>query len=149
MKTLVEMYPYWERVRKTMIQAARLIPKGKLEWRPVKKMFTIGDLLRHMVDTEEFWIQGVLLGKGGNPDRKRKDFPTVDKILKDWERIHKKTLAALSRMPFSSLSKKVQIQENGQVPVGWLLWHVVEHEVHHRAQIVTYLRLLGVEPPQI
>jgi len=149
MKSVLEMYPYWERVRKTLIQAAHLIPRGKLEWRPAKGMYTIGDLLRHMVDTEEFWIQGVLLGTKCDPDRKRRDFPTVVKILKDWERIHRKTVAALSKMPIRSLSRKVRIQEDGQVPVGWLLWHVVEHEVHHRAQITTYLRLLGVEPPQI
>jgi len=52
-------------------------------------------------------------------------------------------------MPISSLSRKVKIEQDGQVPVGWLLWHVVEHEVHHRGQLITYLRILGLEPPQI
>jgi uncharacterized damage-inducible protein DinB len=149
MKSVLDTYPYWERVRKTIIQAATLIPKGKLEWGPAKGLYSFGDLLRHMVDTEEFWIQGVLQGKGGSPDRKRKGYPTVAKIFKDWDRVHQKTLATLSRMPVSSLTKKVKIEQNGKVPVGWLLWHVVEHEVHHRAHILLYLRLLGVEPPQI
>lgn len=149
MKSVLDTYPYWERVRKTISQAAALIPKGKLEWRPVKGMYSFGDLLRHMVDTEEFWIQGVLRGKGGSPDRTRKDYPTVAKIFKDWERIHQKTLAALSKMSATALDRKVKIEQNGKVPVSWLLWHVIEHEVHHRAQIIVYLRLLGLEPPQI
>jgi uncharacterized damage-inducible protein DinB len=149
MKTVLDAYPHWERVRKTVVQAATLIPKRKLEWRPAQGMYSFGDLLRHMVDTEEFWIQGVLRGRGGSPDRNRKDYPTVAKIFKDWGKIHQKTLATLSRMPASALSRKVKIEQDGKVPVSWLLWHVVEHEVHHRAQIMVYLRLLGVEPPQI
>ena len=149
MKSVLEIYPYWERARKTVIQAAKMIPKGKLEWRPAKGMLTFGDILRHMVDCEEFWIHDVLLRKGGSPDRKRKDFPTAVNILKDLEGIHKKTVAALSKVPMSSLPRKVKIEQDGQVPVSWLLWHVVEHEVHHRGQLITYLRILGLEPPQI
>ena len=31
----------------------------------------------------------------------------------------------------------------------WILDHVQEHEIHHRAMLNLYLRLLGVEPPSI
>ncbi len=149
MQTVLDAYPYWERVRKTIVQAASLIPKGKLEWKPARGLSSFGDLLRHMVDTEEFWIQGVLRGKGGSPDRSRTDFPTLEAILNDWERVHQMSLASLSRMPAKALSRKVKIEKDGRVPVNWLLWHVIEHEVHHRGQIMLYLRLLGLEPPQI
>jgi uncharacterized damage-inducible protein DinB len=31
----------------------------------------------------------------------------------------------------------------------WILDHVQEHEIHHRAQLNLYLRLLGIAPPSI
>ena len=29
----------------------------------------------------------------------------------------------------------------------WWLWLLVEHEVHHKAQIAVYLRQMGMTPP--
>lgn len=31
----------------------------------------------------------------------------------------------------------------------WILDRVQEHEIHHRAQLNVYLRLMGIEPPSI
>ena len=32
-------------------------------------------------------------------------------------------------------------------PVYWLLWYVIDNEIHHRGQGYAYLRALGIEPP--
>jgi uncharacterized damage-inducible protein DinB len=31
----------------------------------------------------------------------------------------------------------------------WLAYHLVEHDIHHRADIFHYLALLGIEHPQL
>jgi uncharacterized damage-inducible protein DinB len=31
----------------------------------------------------------------------------------------------------------------------WILDSLQEHEIHHRAQLITYLRLMGVTPPSV
>ena len=31
----------------------------------------------------------------------------------------------------------------------WILDHVQEHEIHHRAQLNLYLRIMGITPPSI
>jgi uncharacterized damage-inducible protein DinB len=31
----------------------------------------------------------------------------------------------------------------------WLAYHLLEHDVHHRADIFAYLALLGIEHPQV
>ena len=32
-------------------------------------------------------------------------------------------------------------------PVHWILFYVIDNEIHHRGQGYTYLRALGIEPP--
>ena len=39
---------------------------------------------------------------------------------------------------------------NGRPVKAWrLLMSVIEHEVHHRSQLASYLEMMGAEPPQI
>ncbi len=38
----------------------------------------------------------------------------------------------------------------GDHPTGhWIAFHLLEHDIHHRADIFHYLALLGIEHPQI
>jgi uncharacterized damage-inducible protein DinB len=34
-----------------------------------------------------------------------------------------------------------------ELPLRWWLWFVLEHEIHHKAQLALYLRQLGKVPP--
>ncbi len=36
-----------------------------------------------------------------------------------------------------------------QVPLRWVIWHVLEHEIHHRGEIYLMLGLLGMEAPDV
>lgn len=31
----------------------------------------------------------------------------------------------------------------------WVAFHLLEHDLHHRAEILLYLALLGIETPQV
>ena len=31
----------------------------------------------------------------------------------------------------------------------WVAFHLLEHDIHHRADMFLYLALLGIEPPQV
>jgi uncharacterized damage-inducible protein DinB len=58
------------------------------------------------------------------------------------------TLAGLDALDPSRLDEIVTVPD---VPVRWTLrawlWYVVEHEVHHKAQLALYLREIGIVPP--
>jgi len=36
-----------------------------------------------------------------------------------------------------------------QVSLGWIVWHVLEHEIHHRGEVFLMLGLLGIEAPDV
>jgi uncharacterized damage-inducible protein DinB len=55
---------------------------------------------------------------------------------------------ALDELGQGRLDEKVAI--GGEDPGNtrrWWLWLLVEHEVHHKAQIAVYLRQMGKTPP--
>jgi len=41
------------------------------------------------------------------------------------------------------------VPRGAKVPLGWVAWHVLEHEIHHRGEIYLMLGLLGMEAPDV
>ena len=80
------------------------------------------------------------------------DAPDTATLLALIERWHEPTQRWLDR-PAAELGRLVRRRlDDGSersYTVHWILDHVQEHEIHHRAQLNLYLRLLGVEPPSI
>jgi uncharacterized damage-inducible protein DinB len=43
----------------------------------------------------------------------------------------------------------VQVPGDGTPKLGWILWHVLEQQIHHRGELFLCLSLLGMERPKI
>ena len=68
------------------------------------------------------------------------------------EKHHRPTQAWFDR-PVSELGRVITYTpKDGNArhnKLHWILDHVQEHEIHHRAQLNLYLRMLGITPPSI
>jgi uncharacterized damage-inducible protein DinB len=47
------------------------------------------------------------------------------------------------------MAQVCQLPWGAQVSMGWAVWHVLEHEIHHRGEIYLMLGLLGMEAPDV
>jgi len=56
----------------------------------------------------------------------------------DWQ-------ANLKGLETSDLAKKYQIPNGNTFTLRWIIWHVLEHEIHHRGELSLILGLLGHE----
>lgn len=157
-------YPYWEaQYRPYLIEAVNRFPESQLDWKPRPEMLTARQTIVHIAEAERAWILSVIEGQ---PDEEWVS-PAEDpaegwrlvigspgraELLELLERWHQPTKRWLDR-PAADLSRVVQRRlPDGEVrhyTVHWILDHVQEHEIHHRAQLNLYLRLLGIEPPSI
>jgi uncharacterized damage-inducible protein DinB len=43
----------------------------------------------------------------------------------------------------------VQLPRGAQTIIGWVLWHVLVHEIHHRGEIFLMPGLMGIEAPDV
>lgn len=123
-----------------------------MSWRPEDGALNVGELLRHMWVSEEgvrrcalsgdFTYYEIRVPKGlhavmGTPG-------TLDEEIRTLERVHRETVAEVSALSEAAFDEERSNAELGfRRKVAVILFGINEHEIHHRAQLMTYLRMLG------
>lgn len=127
------------------------IPPDRLDWRPADGMLTLGQIVRHVWRSEEGgrrialdddWAYyetrvplGLLAVLG--------EVTSLADELREMERVHDETLRAVQAFPLARWGEMRDRPEfHTQRTIGTMLFRMIEHHVHHRAQVGTYLRIL-------
>ena len=81
MKAL-EKYPQMETQLKQTLQALEGVTQEELEWKPVQheKVRTIGDMMRHIVQAEDTFINRFVMGQDVQP-RTPQTNPTTESLV--------------------------------------------------------------------
>ncbi len=146
-----------EAVRNRTGQIAGMLRGGHMNWRPEAGALTVGEMLRHLWVSEEgvrrVALEGnfayyetripqglrAVLGKPGS----------LEEELANLERVHGETLAAARAFPLERWEEERVHDALGiRRKVAIILLGINEHEIHHRAQLMTYLRILGTPVPE-
>lgn len=157
-------YPFWERqYRPFLLAAVAALPPHKFDFKPRPEMLTAHQIVVHIAECERGWISLVEGGPyeqwvapASEPSRgwvTEVDLPDHASLYAALGKSHRGTQNWLDRPP-SELPRVISWRspESGEErrrTLHWILDHVQEHEIHHRAQLNLYLRLMGVEPPSI
>ena len=149
MAELDDLREHLERFRAVTLQALDLVTDDDLRWRPGPKHLTLGQQFLHIAQSEDFQIQAYL---NGDWDLERVRFPVrelkVEELRERLKETRSRTMAALTELDEERLDERVELGEGQPVQtLRWWLWLVVEHEVHHKAQVAVYLRQMGMTPP--
>jgi len=141
---------YFDGVRRRTLAFARAIPPERIDWAPRPGEFTFGDLLRHLAAIEKISIQAVAAGRWGvYPGHDPDLAPDLESAIAYLDAVHAEGVSLLSALPDEILDQP-RTDLTGQPLKAWrLLMAMLEHEIHHRSQIASYLAGLGLEPPQI
>ena len=156
MNTSEELARFKEEVRQRTRLVLEKVTPDQLDWMPEPQALTIRQMVRHMRLSEEGSFQVVQHGDWGYSVRRRAA-PLVTQLgesepweaeLAAFEGAHQDWLAWISTVPADALTQELVNPQNTQrVSALAFVLARVEHEVHHRAQISTYLRMLGEQWP--
>ena len=147
-----------EAVRGRSREVFALVRPEHMAWKPEKEALSVGEMLRHLWSSEEGVRRAVLDANfayyearipkglravmGGAPT-------SLEDELRNIERVHQETLAAIAVRPPEFLDEERANPALGfRRKVAVMLFGMNEHEVHHRAQLMTYLRILGTPAPE-
>jgi uncharacterized damage-inducible protein DinB len=148
-KEIADLRENLERFRGVTLQTLEWVPEDNLSWGPKEGVRSFADQFLHIARVEEYHARG-LLGGDWNMDRYFSRLPSLTKesLRNLLNETRAATLAGLDTLDPSRLDEPATVPN---VPVHWTLrawlWYLVEHEVHHKAQLALYLREIGIVPP--
>jgi uncharacterized damage-inducible protein DinB len=140
--------PMWARVNHELIELVDRLPEDKLDWSPKPGLWNARGILLHICIGRHGMMQA-LIGDGEEP-------PNILQEGQTREGLKEQLRASWRRMePFLAspelLDREYEVpyqDQRAHLSGHWLAFGQLEHDVHHRADIVHYLGLLGIEHPE-
>ena len=132
------------------------VPEEKLAWRPHAKSMTLGALASHVANVPSWTVPTIEqssldLAPGGVPMR-QEEMTSRAALLEHFDRHVAAGRAALAAASDETLQGAWSLLADGKTyftmpRIAVLRGFVMNHNVHHRAQLGVYLRLLDVPVP--
>jgi uncharacterized damage-inducible protein DinB len=134
--------PYWQSVQDDLERIVDLVPEGKMNFSPKPELWNFRGILIHVADARNNWMTRDVQDGEEHPNlwttaRTSDDLKRA--LRQSWERMNR-FLANQSQLDKSYVS-----DYDGRTYDGhWIAFHLLEHDVHHRAELMQRLALLDV-----
>ncbi len=135
------------------------VPDDRLDWRPHDKSWTLGELATHVAMIPNWTTPTLTMSEfdidpeGGGPPQNPvlKSSAELVAALEESVAGARETIEATSDETFgSSWTMKVGGEDRFSMPKAVVMRSfILDHLIHHRAQLGVYLRLLDVPVPQM
>jgi uncharacterized damage-inducible protein DinB len=144
--TGLDILPIWARLNDGLIRLVESVPDDKLDWSPKPGLYTFRRILQHIANARDVWLERM----GDGAETPHVDQATVTKA--QMQDAYRRTWARLE--PVMRDHAMLAGMHGGgrnyaQVSGHWIAFHLLEHDVHHRADVFHYLALLGIVTPDV
>ena len=138
----LEKSPQMEAQLEQTIQALEGVGQDELDWRPVQheKMRSIGDMMRHIVQAEDTFINRFVMGQDVQP-RTPQTNPTTESLVNDFKTLRSRTIELMRQWSETDLQKTYAGPRGMQMSLDRILQILTGHEIGHRSQILLMRRL--------
>jgi uncharacterized damage-inducible protein DinB len=118
---------------------------------PLIEFKTVRDIVVHTAGAEERWVK-MRIGGQDVPFYADRAPAEIEGVFEDWDGFRKETNSFIGRQTPESLQKVFHLTLGGDYWTGDLtakqiLFHILNHETHHRGQISMALQQMGIDPP--
>lgn len=142
---------YWSGIREGLYQALDQITDEQLTFFPADGLWSLGQVALHIAAAEEGWIRYIITQELNDwpEDFPFEKFSTVAAVKELLQQTHCRTETYLASIDQEELERVINAPWGTRFTVRWAVWHVLEHEIHHRGEIFLMLGILGKEAPDI
>ena len=146
-----ELFGHWAEVRDGLIKALDQLTDEQLGFVPHERLWSLGRVARHIASAEEGWFRYAVTSELTEwpAEYTVEEYPTVQAVKTLLTDVHTRTDAYLSTIDAADVDQIIDLPWDSQVPLRWIIWHVLEHEIHHRGELFLMLGLLGIEAPDV
>ena len=145
------LFAHWDTVRRDLFRPLDQLNDDQLHFVPKEGLWNLGQVVCHIASGEEHWFQHYIHGRFPEPrgDYRLEDFASIPQLKLLLTEVHARTEAFLETLDIYDLEREVHLPWGVTATVGYAVWHILEHEVHHRGEIFLMLGLLGLRGPDI
>lgn len=152
-EVLMGMMSYFDMVHGVTRKAVAKIPDDKLDWRPTSEVRTVKELVAHIYECERVFARGAKKGSLEEADfaqegERVKALNTVQDLINYGQEAHQEAMEIAADLTEEDMRKTVKCFWGDMQPFI-LFSSAYDEHWHHRGQLYVYLRLLGIEPPNL
>lgn len=138
----------WNRIHQQTKTLMAVAPDDKYDWKPCESGMSLGELVNHLWISEAGLIEAALTGSFP------KEWPAplngAAAALAAFDKAHEEAVAKVATLTAEQLAEDVApFGPDRPLTRMATLKATLEHEIHHRGQLYTYLRIAGCEVPPL
>lgn len=142
MSTMDEVVNGWLRHRLVLHDLLELVDDEHVHFKPWDGAMSLGELAVHIATAMDMFVKTVKNMKFTPPQKE--SFQTINDVR---EIVKKYTETTRTEMKYLT---KIQVNGdiemfNDKAPGSYWLSNAIDHEVHHKGQMFTYVRMTGVK----
>ena len=156
--TLLMMFAReWHTYQTALSAALKPLAPEQLALRAAPDLRSIDELARHIIGARAGWFSWVL--DAGDADFKayerwhRPGTPkTASELVAGLDATWQVMQQTIARYSLADLQEEITRERGGQTRIftrGWVIWHVMEHDLHHGGEIAYSLGMHGLQAPDI
>lgn len=139
--------------RKAFFEGTEMVLQGiKPEWfdvKPLPELMSFGEQIDHISAVEaEILDETAMALKYDKIPFDFKPSNELDSSLSQWRRIHGLGDDFILRLDDDKLDFRFLTVSHAHVSVSLMINVVIEHEIHHRGEIIAYFRMMNTAPPK-
>jgi uncharacterized damage-inducible protein DinB len=145
----IEITPYWRGVQDDLVSLIDLIPDEKMNWSPTQELWSVRAILLHVASARQGWLdRGVKDGEGNLAWENTRTKDDIKRALDEtWRRLQR-FVGNEIKLDDTYVAQWSDGTQDGPCSGHWIAFHLLEHDIHHRADVLHYLALLGVDTSQ-
>lgn len=141
---------YYGKIRTRTNKLIEMVPPEHIDFSYKPGKFTIGDQIRHIAAIERYMYGETISGReSAYPGCGKELADGYENIVVFFNEMHRQTLEIINKLSDEDLNRKCLTPANNPISIWKWLRAMVEHEIHHRAELYIYLNLLDIKTPQI
>jgi uncharacterized damage-inducible protein DinB len=155
--TLVTFYEAWHVYQTLLVSAIQPLAPAQLDLRPASHLRSIGEAVAHIIGARSRWFADDI-GKGGEElarmavwdrhDAARRDSADfVQGLETTWRAMHE-AIAEWTPAAWDQTYEGAPGEPNPYTR-RWVVWHIIEHDLHHGGEISITLGMHGLTAPAL
>ena len=138
----------WNRIHQQTKRIIAAAPNDKYDWKPCESAMSLGELVNHPWISEWGLIEAALTGSF--PKEWPKPLSDTASVLASFDKTHEEAVAKVMTLTPEQLTEDIApFSPERPLTREAVLNLILEHEIHHRGQLYTYLRIAGCEIPPL